>query len=330
MDISVTSEVLMNTMSFEIVESKQQTLTAQTAASTAVNPAVLYLLTLGSSQSRAKMRSILNRFARSFGFASLDDFPWCNLRSSHLVTIKSELERQGRSPATVNLILCALRGVARQAWNEELLSDHDEQVIVSVKGSRGSRLGKGRALSSLETSRLVSNCDNSGTASGVRDAAIIALGIGCGLRRNEIASMRLSQVRVEDRSISILGKGNKERRVFPPEAAWARLEEWLRLRGMDCGTTVFCVVRTHAHIHADKPLSTMSVWKIMRRRATQSGVSHFTPHDLRRTFATRMLDVGADLDTIKEAMGHSSVQTTQRYVQNKEDRVRRFASRVAI
>ena len=84
-----------------------------------INPAVLYLLTLGTKQSRAKMRQTLNRFSRLFGYASLEDFPWERLQPVHLTTVKSQMELQGRAPATINHLLCALRGVAHQAWGEE-------------------------------------------------------------------------------------------------------------------------------------------------------------------------------------------------------------------
>lgn len=294
-----------------------------------INPAILYLLTLGSTQSRLKMRRTLNRFARMFGFDSLEDFPWEQLRSHHLTAAKSQLELQGRAPATVNHLLCALRGVAHQAWGEELISDHDEKVISAVKGSHGLRLGAGRALNSLETSRLVSNCDNRGDPAGIRDAAILAIGIGCGLRRNEIATLQLESIR-SDGTFSVIGKGNRERRIFPPEAVAARLAEWLRIRGTGGCGNVFVAVLKGGRVCADMPLSSMAIWKVIERRAREVNIAHFSPHDLRRTFATRMLDLGADLDTIKEAMGHSSVTTTQRYVKNTDERVRRYASRIAI
>ena len=294
-----------------------------------INPAFLYLLTLGTKQSRAKMCQTLNRFSRLFGYASLEDFPWERLQPVHLTTVKSRMELQGRSPATINHLLCALRGVAHQAWGEELITDHEEKVISAVKGSRGLRLGKGRALSSLETSRLVSVCDSQMTAAGIRDAAILAIGIGCGLRRNEIATLRLDSIRSDD-TLCIIGKGNRERKVFPPEAVRARLREWLGIRGTDGCPFVFVAVLKGGHVCPESPLSSMAVWKIIERRARQINIAHFSPHDLRRTFATRMLDLGADLDTIKEAMGHSSVTTTQRYVKNTDERVRRYASAITI
>lgn len=295
-----------------------------------INPAVMYILSLNTEQSRARMTSLLNRFAKMFGYPSLQEFPWMNLRVAHMTAIKARLQQQGRAPATINLILCALRGVARQAWNEQLLSDHDKDVIKSTPGVHGERLGKGRSLSASETAQLIRNCLDSVSVAGKRDAAIISLGLGTGLRRNEIAHLRLDGINYPDRSLRIIGKGNKERKVFPPELAWESLVDWIGVRGKEGCPFVFTVIHRSSKIQIDHSLSTMAVWKIIRKRGEELGLDHFTPHDLRRTFATRMLDLGADLDTIREAMGHNSVQTTQRYVKNAEERVRRYATRMTI
>ena len=295
-----------------------------------INPAVMYILSLNTEQSRSRMTRVLNRVALMFGFKSLHEFPWTNLRVAHLTAIKVKLQQEGRSPATINMILCALRGVARQAWNEQLISDHDEKVIKSTPGVHGERIGKGRSLTADETALLIRNCAESDTPAGKRDAAIIALGLGTGLRRNEIAHLRLDCIDVPDRSIRVLGKGNKERKVFPPEAAWNALENWIAIRGTEGCPFVFTAIHRSNKIRVDHSLSTMAVWQIICKRGSALGLNHFTPHDLRRTFATRMLDLGADLDTIREAMGHNSVQTTQRYVKNAEQRVRRYASRMSV
>ncbi len=295
-----------------------------------INPAILYVLSLNTEQSRDRMVAILNQFARMYGFTSLETFPWEQLRSIHLTALKTRLQMEHKAPATINLMLCALRGVARQAWGEQILSDHDQQVIKSVKGMSGSRLGKGRSLTRQETKELIVACCSSEELSGIRDAAIIALGLGCGLRRQEIALLELQNINCAERSVSIIGKGNKERKVFPPPQAWDLLMRWVEVRGHDGSPCVFTVIRKGKNIHLDHPLGTVAVWKIIRKRGKQMGLESFSPHDLRRTFATRLLEVGADLDTIREALGHNSVLTTQRYVKNAEERVKRFSAQLLI
>lgn len=284
--------------------------------------------TLGTDLSRQRMRKILDRTAAIFGFPSMKEFPWAQLRHSHLLGLKAKFEHEGYSPNTTNLYLCALRGVAHQAWSMGLISDHDERVIASVKRSRGSRAPRGRALPKSETELLIESCAKLNSAIGVRDAAIFALGVGCGLRRNEIATAKLADYHPEDDILFITGKGNKEREVYPPPSVARRLADWLSVRNGQDGSTLFCVVRRGGHIHADKPLTADAVYKILLRRAKAANVDNFTPHDLRRTFATRLLEKGADLNLVKIAMGHSSVQTTQRYDKRGNDAVKKLLSSI--
>lgn len=302
----------------------QGTIGSAAAGQNLIDPASAYLLTLGTDLSRQRMRKILDRTAAIFGFPSMKEFPWAQLRHSHLLGLKARFEHEGYSPNTTNLYLCALRGVAHQAWSMGLISDHDERVISSVKGSRGSRAPRGRALPKSETDLLTETCANLNSAIGVRDAAIFALGAGCGLRRNEIATAKLDDYHPEDGVLFITGKGNKEREVYPPPSVARRLSDWLSVRSGQAGPTLFCAVRRGGHIHADKPLTADAVYKILLRRAKAANVSNFTPHDLRRTFATRLLEKGADLNLVKMAMGHSSVQTTQRYDKRDKEAIKKI------
>lgn len=191
------------------------------------NPALLYMMTLGTKQSREKVGQLLNHLAKIFGYADWISTPWEQIRQPELLALKTKWEIEKKSPATINLALSVLKGVARQAWMANLMTDHEFTVIQAIKGARGSRASKGRALTPIESSRLIVGCEMKSDAKGIRDAAIIALGIGCGLRRAEIASLKMSSLNSGDhQSILVMGKGNKERTVYCSDAVWQRVTRW--------------------------------------------------------------------------------------------------------
>ena len=294
------------------------------------NPAQAYVLSLGAGQSRNKILRVLNSIAQEFGHASLNECPWEKLNYDAVLAFRVRQMEKGLSPSTVNLQICTLRMVAKQAWLKGMMSIQTYSAIREVKSVRGSRLSKGRALSTRETGKLIASSELKGNAIGVRDAAIIALAVACGMRRTEIASLRISNINCQNKIITILGKGNKERRVAPSDDAWERLADWLAIRGTEGCDNVFVAVKKGDNIQPFWPISASAIYQLLRARAIESRISAFTPHDLRRTFATRLLDAGADINTVRQAMGHSSVITTQRYDRRGERTVEEATRKVAL
>ena len=94
----------------------------------------------------------------------------------------------------------------KQMWVSELVSDREYHGVVAIKLSRGKRELRGRALDQFEIARLISACESDGTVKGLRDAAVFAVEIGCGLRRSEIALLTNANIRHTDQSISLVGK----------------------------------------------------------------------------------------------------------------------------
>lgn len=294
------------------------------------NPAQAYVLTLGAGQSRNKVVRVLNTIARDFGAQSLNDCRWEKMTYDVVLAYRTRQIDRGLSPSTVNLQLCTLRMVAKQAWLKGMMSIQTYSAIREVKSVRGSRLSKGRALSTRETGKLIASSELKGNAIGVRDAAIIALAVACGMRRTEIASLRISNINCQNKIITILGKGNKERRVAPSDDAWERLADWLAIRGTEGCDNVFVAVKKGDNIQPFWPISASAIYQLLKSRAGDSQVSAFTPHDLRRTFATRLLESGADINTVRQAMGHASIITTQRYDKRDEHRVEEATRRVPL
>ncbi|SFU20621.1 Site-specific recombinase XerD [Kosakonia arachidis] len=296
---------------------------------TSLNPALAYLLSLNSARSRRTMVSVLNIVARVLGASDLSDCNWAVLRRHHVLALTEMLRDAGLAVATVNTYLSALRGVAMEAWMLKLMHVEDYQHIRAVRSVRGSTLPRGRALSREEIRELFMVCGADRSSKGPRDAALLAVLLGCGLRRSEAVALNYENILTGDRALKVLGKGNKERMAYIPAGTWQRLELWTdQVRGEHPGP-LFTRIRRHDVVTDDR-LTDQAVYHILQERQREAGLEKCAPHDLRRTFATAMLDNGEDLITLKDAMGHASVTTTQKYDRRGEDKLRRARDRLII
>ncbi|MFR6028855.1 MAG: tyrosine-type recombinase/integrase, partial [Sutterella wadsworthensis] len=140
----------------------------------------------------------------------------------------------------------------------------------------------------------------------------------------------LEQVDHVRHTITVRGKGNKERRVAVADAVWERLAVWLEARAGDPCPNVFLAVRRYGRISTGHSITSSAVYQILKTRSSQSGVEDFSPHDLRRTFATRLLGAGTDINLVRKAMGHASVLTTQRYDKREDEEVEEATRKILI
>ena len=143
-----------------------------------------------------------------------------------------------------------------------------------------------------------------------RDDAVLEILYGSGVRVSELCTLQLDQVDLDAGALSVWGKGSKARRVPLSQPAVAALERWLGVRSD--------VVPPDAGHQRGKPLTPRDVRRVLDRRSPTP--TH--PHALRHTFATHLLDGGADLRAVQELLGHSDVATTQRYTHVSRDRLR--------
>ncbi|CDH27260.1 Integrase/recombinase [Xenorhabdus bovienii str. Jollieti] len=288
------------------------------------NPAIAYLVSLGSKRSRQTMKSFLNIVAKMLGYQNVQDCTWNALRRHHVQAIMEMLSDSGKAPATINTYLAALKGVALEAWTMKQIDTDSFQHIKQVRSVRGNRLPKGRALDRYEIKTLFFTCENDFSTKGLRDAAIIGVLVGCGLRRSEIISLDLKHVIRREQALRVMGKGNKERLSYMPEGTWERLNRWIdEIRG-DYAGPLFTRIRRDDDV-TDNRLSDQAIYHILETRRIESGLEKFAPHDLRRTFASAMLDNGEDIVTVKDAMGHSSITTTQKYDRRGDERLKNAA-----
>jgi integrase/recombinase XerC len=149
-----------------------------------------------------------------------------------------------------------------------------------------------------------------------RDRAIVELLYSCGLRIGELAALDVGHVYWGEALVRVLGKGNKERLVPIGSKAREALQHYLELRGMpDDWQPLFLNCRGGR-------LSARSIERNFKRQLLQAGIlKEATPHALRHSFATHLLDGGADLRAIQELLGHASLSTTQKYTQVSIDRL---------
>jgi integrase/recombinase XerD len=282
-----------------------------------LSPALLYLGTLSPS-GRASMETCLRRAARLLpGNVPFDRVAWDRMRFAHVEWLLSRMRAEGLAPATVNATLSALKGVARRAWHLGLMSAEDYQRVRDVRCVRGESARHLRALTVAELSSLMDACED-GTTGGARDLCLVTLLAGAGLRRDEAAALDRADWNAPLRSLLVRGKGSRERVVYLDDGATRRaLNGWLRKRGNDPGP-LLCPVSKSGLVSVRR-MTGQALYHALRRRARRAGITRaFGPHDLRRTFATLLLEGGSDLRAVQMLLGHSSVETTAQYDKRSE------------
>jgi len=243
----------------------------------------------------------------------------------------AHLQRLDRAPNSINRALAAVRWWARRIADLTYESDmpkaqRDEIVtqaarVASIEDVTGERQPKGRHLGPAEFLALIGACSADTTPAGTRDAAIIALAWSTGLRRSEIADLRIEDWKrhASGQPLEVRGKGNKRRLVYIHPSAETWLLRWLAVRGAG-GASLFCPVRKGGHVEPKRGISAEALAQMLARRQVQAALAQaLTWHDFRRTFAGNLLDSGVDLVTVQKLLGHSSPTTTSNYDRRGEE-----------
>lgn len=220
------------------------------------NPVAVYLAGLAPG-SRRTMRTALRTIATMID-PTTDEmtFPFHMLDHAHVSAIRSRLAEK-HAPATSNRMLAALRGTIKAAFKLGLIdADHRERAC-SIDPIRASRVVKGRALSQGELRALFEVCDPS-TAGGARNAALVGILYGAGLRRAEAVALDLEYLDRATGRLTVRGKVNKERHVFVSNGSRDALDAWLAHRGDQPGPLFYPVNK---------------VGKIICRRLTDQAVA---------------------------------------------------------
>lgn len=166
------------------------------------------------------------------------------------------------------------------------------------------------AVLSVEEVAAIMESVDTGTDAGLRDRAILEVLYGCGLRVSEASSLRISNIFFEEEYISVIGKGDKQRIVPLGEVAADALKAWLAARWTpeaEFSDIVFLNKK-------GRPLSRVSIFNLVKKQALAAGVTReISPHTFRHSFATHLIENGADLRAVQEMLGHESILTTEIY-----------------
>jgi site-specific recombinase XerD len=276
------------------------------------------------------MRSSLDTIARAVSGGARDatTFPWSALRYSHTSAIRAWLSERASS-ATATRDLSALRGILRECWRLGILPGDDYRRAVDLAPIRGAALPRGRALDSGELRALFASCaSDSARPRGARDACTLALLYGCGLRRAEAVALDLADVDPESGTVTVRrGKGRRARLAYLPAGGRAALAAWLAFRGADPGPLLHPLRKGGGATAIERRrLSPQALAGLLKRVARAARLATpASPHDLRRSFVSDLLDAGADLSAAQQLAGHSSPATTARYDRRGERAKQRAA-----
>jgi site-specific recombinase XerD len=233
-------------------------------------------------------------------------FAWHRWRYQQTAMVRAFL--LGRyAPKTANRVLSAVRRVMKEAWRLGLIDYETCERASDIEVVRGKPAPRGRVLGQRDVTALFQGCKD-GTLIGARDGAVLALCYAAGLRRAEAVSLDLDAIGA-DGAVSVIGKGAKARITYLGDGvAWVR--RWVERRGSEAGP-LLCDVRNDRITR--RRLSERAVFYIVVKRAQNAGIARVTPHDLRRTFATNLLEDGVDIETVSRLLGHESNETTAIY-----------------
>jgi len=222
------------------------------------------------------------------------------------------------APSTINLRLSAIRRLAIEAADNDLIEETQGNGVAKVKGVKSSGVRSGNWLTLEQAERLI-NAPDLTRLKGLRDRAILALMIGGGLRRSEVANLKIENIQQRESRwaiIDMIGKGNRVRTIPLPNWAKRAIDEWIETANISSGY-VFRPINKGDTITGEK-LTSQAIQNIVKEYAAACGFN-LAAHDLRRTFAQLARKANAPIDQIQLTLGHASVQTTERYLGTKQD-----------
>ena len=257
----------------------------------------------------------LRLFCKAFGLQEKD---LAAVERQQIVRYVTDLKMKGRAAATIARKLAALKAFYRFMVQEDYMPSDPAEAVEA--GTKGTHLPK--VLTEDEVEALLSAPDLT-TAEGLRDRALLEMLYATGMRVSEIVNLKVENVNLEMKYVLVFGKGAKERIVPLGSVAAGYLERYLKearptffVKDEEDPQTVFIGL-------GGQGLTRQRVWKLIGQYGRNAGIlKHISPHMLRHSFATHLLDNGADLRSVQEMLGHADISTTQIYTHLTNKRLR--------
>lgn len=268
-----------------------------------------------SANTRQAYERDLRLFCKTLGFKNSDAL--VNVNREQITGYMTQLKEKGLAAATIARKLAAIKAFYRFMTAEGYMDANPAEVVEA--GTKGIKLP--RVLSEDEVVRLLNQPDIT-TAEGFRDRTMLEVLYATGMRVSELINLTLERVDLNMKYIIAFGKGSKERIVPLGSVAAEFLQQYLekvrpKLTHEDRNTNiVFLAFGGHE-------LTRQRFWQIIRAYGRKANINKaLTPHILRHSFATHLLDNGADLRSVQELLGHSDISTTQIYTHLTNKRLR--------
>jgi integrase len=274
--------------------------------------AMLRKMVLDSVQSPHTRRNYAKALDHLFAFCASQPL-------SRALLMEWRAGMESLSPSTVNVRLSAVRKMLGEARRNNMIGSEEAASLTDIPNVRqqGTRLGNW--LTREQAKELLAVPDRS-TLKGKRDYAILALLVGCALRRHELANLYIEEIQMrENRWViaDLRGKGGRVRTVAVPVWVKQAINGWTTAAGLEEGKLLRAVLKSGKIV--GESLSDWAVWSVVEQSAQEIGIERFGAHDLRRTCAKLCRKNGGDLEQIKFLLGHSSIQTTERYLGSEQE-----------
>ena len=295
---------------------KTKTTNALTIANAEPTTAIIQTVldAVDSEHTRRAYERSLNEFMAWYRGSGLRE-----LNKATVQRYAAELREQGIGASSINQRLSAIRKLAREAADNGAMPEPIANGIKNVKGIRQEGTRAGNWLTKDQAQKLL-DAPNTKTVKGLRDRALLAVLIGCGLRRQEAANLTFAHIQQREGRwvlVDLVGKRNKVRSVPMPSWTKTAIDQWTKAAEIKSGR-VFRSVNKGDHIDGES-MTAQAIRDAVTHYAQVIGLGEIAPHDLRRTFAKLAHKGGSGLDQIQLSLGHASIKTTEKYLGVTQD-----------